>query len=183
MKKIIASEMITLDGFFSGLNGEMDWFTMDEEHVADSLKILNTVGTIFYGRQTYQMMVHFWPNSTGLFADKTNELTKIIFSNSLQSTPWGKWNNAIQINENVIETVKKIKGEKGDNIIIYGSGTIVQLLTKHNLIDEFHFYINPVILGQGKKLFAEIENRINLNLISSKKYKSGLMGFFYEPKK
>lgn len=74
MRKIIASEMITVDGYFAGKDGALDWFVPDEELNTVALDLLHAVDTILYGKATYEMMAGFWPHATGSFADRTNRL-------------------------------------------------------------------------------------------------------------
>jgi dihydrofolate reductase len=81
--------MVTIDGFFAGDNGELDWFVQSEELDRFATKLLDSVDTILYGRLTYQMMAGYWPRAHGGFADRTNQLPKLVFSSTLDETPWG----------------------------------------------------------------------------------------------
>ena len=94
MRRILASEMVTVDGFFSGSNGELDWFVQDEEVDKFANDLLDSVDAILYGRTTYQMMAGYWPHASGSFAEKTNRLPKLVFTSTLEETPWGEWDNA-----------------------------------------------------------------------------------------
>ena len=87
MRRLIASEMVTVDGFFSGPNGELDWFTQDDELDKFASDLIDSVETILYGRVTHQMMVGYWPQASGSFADRTNRMPKLVFSSTLDETP------------------------------------------------------------------------------------------------
>jgi dihydrofolate reductase len=136
MRKIIASEMITVDGFFAGEDGELDWFVQDEELNTVALDLLHSVDAILYGKATYEMMAGFWSHATGSFADRTNTLQKIVFSTTLKETLWGEWKNAKPVNGDIAQEVAKLKQQTGKDMVIYGSGSIVQALTNLGLIDE-----------------------------------------------
>src|SRR6266540_118147 len=121
--------MVTVDGFFSGPKGEVDWFVQSEDLEEFAQKLIDSVDTILYGRVTYQMMAGYWPHASGSFADRTNRLPKLVFSSTLDETPWGDWDNARPIKGVLAEEVEKLKNEPGNDIVIYGSGSIVQALT------------------------------------------------------
>lgn len=90
--------MVTVDGFFSGPNGELDWFVQDKELEKFATELIDSVDTILYGRATYEMMVGHWPNAACSFADRTNRLPKLVFTTTLDETPWGDWDNARPVN-------------------------------------------------------------------------------------
>jgi dihydrofolate reductase len=180
MRKIIASEMITVDGFFAGADGELDWFVQDEELNTIALDLLRSVDTILYGRATYEMMAGFWPHATGSFADRTNQLQKIVFSKTLKETPWGEWKNAKPVNGDIAQEVSKLKQHTGKDMVIYGSGSIVQALTNLGLIDEYQLLVHPVVLGGGRPLFQDIKATVHLKLLESKTFHSGIVLLSYQ---
>jgi dihydrofolate reductase len=175
----VASEMVSIDGFFAGPNGQLDWFVQDEELDRYADELLNSVDTILYGRVTYEMMAGYWPNATGGFAERTNQLPKLVFSSTLDETPWGNWDNARPLNGTLSEEVAKLENEPGNDMVIYGSGSIVQALTRLGAIEEYRLIVNPVILGAGRPLFDGVDQH-NLKLIESRAGPSGCVALTYE---
>jgi dihydrofolate reductase len=183
MRKIIVREMITVDGFFAGLNGEIDWHHVDAEFNEHSVEFLNTIDTLMFGRITYDLMASYWPTPEGLkddptIADKMNSLSKIVFSKTVDKATW---NNSKMFSEINVEEIKNMKEATGKDIAIFGSGTIVTALTELGLIDEYRFIVNPVILGKGKTLFANLEKKSGLKLLKIHEFKSGNISLSYKP--
>ena len=187
MRKVISFMHVSLDGFVSGPRNEMNWIIMDDEIFRDATD-LDETDTALYGRVTYQMMESYWPtvlvnpSSTKLelrHAEWVEKVNKIVFSNTLAGT---EWNNATLIRENIVEQVKKLKQQPGKNMMIFGSPTLTHSFMHWDLIDEYKLNVNPVILGTGTPLFENIFHRVNLKLVSEKKYKSGVIGLRYETK-
>ena len=182
MRKIIVSNLVSLDGFFEGENKEIDWFTVDETFFEYARQLLNEVDTILFGRITYQMMAAFWPSAIdedAVITHKMNHLNKIVFSKTLKKTDW---NNARLAKNNLAEVVKNLKNQPGENIVIFGSGTIVNQLTKLDLIDEYRIIINPLLLGKGNAMFKGIDDRIDLELLDTKVLKTGVIVLYYKRK-
>jgi len=181
LRRIIASEMVTVDGFFSGPNGELDWFVEDEEGDKFANDLLDSVDTILYGRATYQMMAGSWPHASGSFAENTNRLPKLVVTSTLEETPWGEWDNASPVRGLLADEIAKLKAEPGGDLVIYGSGTIVQALSRLGAIDEYRLVVNPVLLGAGRPLFDGLAERRNLRLIESVGWRSGCVALTYRP--
>jgi dihydrofolate reductase len=173
--------MVTLDGFFSGSNGELDWFVQDAELNKLAQQLIDSVDTILYGRVTYQMMAGYWPQASGSFADRTNRLSKLVFSTTLDETPWGEWDNAKRFDGALADEVAKLKSGPGKDMVIYGSGSIVQALTRLALIDEYRLVVNPVVLGVGRPLFDGLGQRHRLRLVDSVAGPSGCVALTYQP--
>jgi dihydrofolate reductase len=189
MKKVIVSEMVSLDGFFAGPNGEIDWHIVDEEFNQYAIDLLNTVDTILFGRVTYQLFESYWPvaalrSSTSKsnleIASKINNMTKIVFSETLEKV---EWKNASLVKEIIPDEIAKMKQQPGKDIVIYGSGSIVSAFTQLGLVDEYRIIVNPVVLGNGKPLFKDIRDRINLKLLKTKTFSSGNILLVYRPAK
>ena len=183
MRKIIVQEMITVDGFFAGPKGEIDWHHVDAEFNEHSVEFLNTIDTLMFGRITYDLMASYWPTPEGLkddpiIADKMNSLSKIVFSKTVDKA---MWNNSKMFPEINAEEIKKMKESSGKDIAIFGSGIIVTALTELGLIDEYRFIVNPVILGKGKTLFANLEKKPGLELLKTHEFKSGNISLSYKP--
>src|SRR6266487_4407120 len=170
MRKVILSNLVTLDGFFAGPNGELDWFIVNEEGKKDANDLLSKVDAILFGRVTYQLLADYWPaaatnpstsKSDLEIADKMNNLPKIVFSKTLQEV---KWNNSRLVKENIAEEISKMKQQPGKDMVIFGSGSIVTTFMQLGLIDEYRILVNPVVLGNGKPLFTDINDKQNLKL-------------------
>ncbi len=187
MRKLILEEWVSLDGYISDKDGNLDFFTKlsaDENKYSDQdqLKFLKTVDTILLGRKTYELFVDFWPTATTkteIIADRLNELDKVVFSNSLEKAPWGKWNNAKIIKGEAVEAIKKLKALPGRDMVLWGSISLAQDLMKENLIDEYHIQLCPVLIGTGRPLFLDSDDFKKLKLAEVRKYQTGTVFLDY----
>jgi dihydrofolate reductase len=187
MRKVILSNEVTLDGFFAGPNGELDWHIVDEEFNQYAKDLLNNVDTLLFGRVTYQLMADYWPaaatnpstsKSDLEIADKMNNLPKIVFSKTLQQV---EWNNSRLVKDNIAQEISKMKQQSGKDMVIFGSGSIVPTFMQYGLIDEYRIIVNPVVLGNGKPLFKGVNDKHNLKLLKTRLFDSGIVILFYEP--
>ena len=177
MRRIIVQNNVTLDGFFEGPNHEIDWFMFDQEAFQHSVKLLNSVDTILFGRPTYQMMAAYWPAAApDAIADKMNSLPKIVFSSTLQRVDW---NNSRLVKGNVAEEVAKLKGQPGGDMVVLGSATLASSLLQSGLIDEYRVHLTPVLIGSGKPLFKGITETLRLKLIGTRSFASGVVELSY----
>lgn len=185
MRKIIVSNYVTVDGYFAGPNGELDWFVWDDEMAKFSTDQLKTVDTILLGRVTYQLFADYWPTPTAykenpIIAPMMNDLQKIVFSRTLDSA---EWNNSLVVKENVTEEISRLKQQPGKDMVIFGSGIIVSEFAKLGLIDLYRLIVNPVVLGKGKPLFKNMDNKLKMKLLNAKAQSSGNVILEYEPMK
>jgi dihydrofolate reductase len=183
MRKIIVSNYVTIDGFFAGPNGEIDWFVWDEETAQYSKELLGSVDTILFGRVTYELMASYWPTASPptedpVIIDAMNNLPKIVFSRTLEKTGWKNTRLVKEINK---EEILKLKHQPGKGMVIYGSGSIVSTFTQLGLIDEYRLFVNPIVLGSGKSLFKDIRGKLNLKLVNTKTFKNGVVLLEYQP--
>ena len=163
----------------AGPNGELDWSARDPkgeiaEYIRDSQ---SSTGTFLFGRVTYEMMASFWPTPAGkaespIFAKILNNSPKIVFSRTLKEATW---ENTRLVREITKEGIMKLKQQPGNDMLILGSGTLVQQLTNLGLIDEYQLMVNPVILGSGKPLFKEVNSRIDLKMEKAKTFGNGVV--------
>jgi dihydrofolate reductase len=187
MRKLILEEWVSLDGFAADKNGTLDFFpdtSANKFSDEDQLKFLETIDAILLGRKTYELFVDFWPTEKSkneIIADRLNEISKIVFSNTLDKTPWGNWPDAKVLSGNAVEHIKKLKQQQGKNMVLWGSISLAQDLIKENLIDEYHLQICPTATGGGKSLFPDLAEYKNLKLIAVKKYDTGVLYLHYEP--
>jgi dihydrofolate reductase len=112
------------------------------------------------------------------FGDVMNAMPKYVVSTTLADA--SAWRNSTLIKENPIEQIRALKAQPGKNILIDGSSVLVQSLVQHDLIDEYHLLVYPVVLGSGKKIFPE-GKRVNLRLINATPIPSGVTLLHYAP--
>jgi dihydrofolate reductase len=173
MRRIVVSEFVTLDGVMEDPGGaekterggwafqfqrgpEGDRFKLDELMASDALLL---------GRVTYQGFAAAWPSMTGEFADKMNGMNKYVVSTTLKKPAW---NNSILIRENVPEALALLKRGPGGDILVAGSGRLVQLLIQNDLVDEYRLMVYPLVLGKGKLLFPDGNDCRSLRLVEAK---------------
>jgi len=185
MKKVIASEFISADGYIVGPSEDISWVTnnFNEEMGKYAADLMDSMDTILLGRVTYQIMANAWPNWTeeqSPGADKMNGTAKVVVSRTLASAPWGRYKPATIIKDDVEKRIGELKRKQGKNIVIYGSAKLVQSLTRLGLIDEYHMPVHPIFLGNGKLLFEHMEKEISLRLTRTQTYRNGVNALFYE---
>jgi len=183
MRKLIAAINMTLDGFCDHTAG-----IADEELHQHYNDLLRNADTLLYGRITYQLMESYWPsvvkNPTGNkpideFAVLIDNISKWVFSRTLRKVTWK--NTALK-NEVTKEEILELKRQEGKNILV-GSPTLIVTMAQLNLIDEYQLAIHPIILGRGLPLFKNIRDKINLTLLKTKTFGSGVVALYYKPGK
>ena len=130
MRKIIVSNLVALDGFFAGPNGEIDWFIWDEETTEYIKGLMSSLDAILFGRATYELMADYWPKASPpeedpIIIEFMNNAPKIVFSRTLEKV---EWNNSRLVKDNIVEEVEKLKQQPGKDMVIFGSGSIVSAL-------------------------------------------------------
>lgn len=177
---------ISLDGFVAGPNGEMDWIKVDSEMFDLAGKQTDRSDTALYGRVTFEMMESYWPTAAEQpqatlhdikHAHWYNTVHKVVVSKSWEGK---KLKNASIISDHLKEEIIKLKKEEGKEIIMFGSPGTVHSLMRSDLVDEFWLFINPILLGHGIPLFKNISERVQLALISSRVFPSGVVCLHYE---
>ena len=188
MRRIIASEFISADGYIVGPKEDMNWVTanFNEEMGKYAGDLMSSMDTVLLGRVTYQIMANAWPNFTeeqSPGADTMNHSTKVVLSRTLKAAPWGKYEPATVIGDDVKLRISELKQKPGKNIVIYGSAKAVQSLTRMGLIDEYHLLVHPLFLGGGKQLFEGMTDPTGLALLRTQTFKNGVSALYYEPKR
>jgi dihydrofolate reductase len=183
MRKVNFQMLVSLDGFFEGPQHEIDWHTVDDEYNRYAWDICSHSDTLLFGRITYELMAAYWPSAQALKEDPItagwmNRLDKVVFSHTLTSVDW---QNTRLVTTDPVAEVARLKALPGKDITIFGSSDLSLSLIDANLIDEYILMINPVILGKGKRLFVGLDHRLELKLVGSKVFSSGLVGLFYQP--
>lgn len=188
MRKIVMFNLVSLDGYFAGKDGNIDWHNVDAEFNDFAVEQTKSFGGIIFGRTTYQLFENFWPKAAHdpklseedrEIGKTIDEVSKIVYSTSLSEVTW---QNTTLYHEIKAEEVIKLKERLGNDIVIFGSGTIVQKMTELGLIDEYRVLVNPVVLGEGKRLFGP-NNRVKLNLLATRTFKNGNVLLTYIPHK
>jgi dihydrofolate reductase len=173
MRKVIVSNMVSLDGFFEGVNKELDWHVVDEEFHAYARDMLRKADTLLFGAATYEVMAAHWPAAPAdEIADRMNNLPKVVFSKTLQKVDW---NNSRLARKDLREEVLELKKQPGKDIVIFGSSTLASPLLQMGFVDEYRIILQPVLLGSGSLLFKDITERIRMKLLSAKAFGSGVV--------
>jgi len=168
MRKVILGVAVSLDGFIEGPNGEYDWCLTDQDYgFSDFFK---RVDTIFVGRKTYEMSLGMEGGDAGF-----PKFKEYIFSTTLDKVKDG----ATLIRNNIKNEVEKIKKDKGKDIWLFGGAGLTTSLMNLGLVDELSLAVHPILLGSGKPLFKNIKDRINLTLLDTKTYSTGLVSLTY----
>ena len=191
MRKVILSMQMTLDGFSTGPNDEMDYlppFTnemMWKDLHQEMWRNLETADTFILGRRTYQIWEKYWPTAANKpkstesdkrFSRFADETQKIVISNTLDRV---EWKNTRLIKDNNTEEIQKLKQQPGKNLIVAGGATVAQTFASLGLIDEYLIVVHPVILGKGKLLLKDLNVRQNLKLIGTRTFNSGAVELLY----
>jgi dihydrofolate reductase len=185
MRKIISFMHISLDGFVAGPNGEMNWIKIDDEIFDYVGRRINKGDISLYGRVTYDLMESYWPTA----ADKPNaskhdinhskwyaKVHKVVLSKTLKGK---NLSNTTIISDNLADSTNKLRQTTGEDILLFGSPTATHALIKENLIDGYWLFVNPIILGHGIPLFKDIKEQINLKLLSTHQFNSGVTELNY----
>ena len=187
MRNVIVSNLVSVDGLIAATGGDLSWFAVGPEFFTDYHDgLVASMDAILYGRLTYEMMRDYWTDPKAstendkTVVDKMNELPKHVFSRTLKKADWGRWDNA-SVSSNPVETVKQLKTTTGGDMMIFGSGGLVSTLAPHGLIDEYRFFVNPTILGQGTPMFRGLQARVPLELIGSRVYDRNVAMLTYRP--
>src|ERR687895_236813 len=184
MRKVIAALQTSVDGYIEGPNKELDWaMAEDEEAWKDINETLNSVDTIILGRVMYPEYEQYWlallENPTGTknenaYARLADKIPHIVISKTLDKVTW-KTTRIVRD----IEEIRRMKQQRGMNMLALGGATLISSLINLGLIDEVHLMVNPLILGGGKALFKDVKDRHALKLMHVKPLKSGKVSLIY----
>jgi dihydrofolate reductase len=188
VRKVIASEFVSVDGVmedpswtFQFASEEQERFKFDELAASDALLL---------GRTTYEGFATAWPNmmeqyegprraELGEYADMMNGYSKYVVSTTLEEPL--EWDNSMLIKGNVAEEVSRLKQQPGKDILIFGSGKLVNTLMQHDLIDEYRLMVFPMVVGSGKRLFGDGIDTTVLELVDTETFGSGVVVLTYRP--
>lgn len=184
-RRLIVSTLVTLDGVVQdpggfGETADGGWMGpyFDAAAGRRAVEELLACDVFLCGRTTYEVFSAFWPKGDGPFADRMNAMPKLVASTTLTGPlDW----NAQLMEGDVPEAVRRLKGEPGGDIIMYGSPTLMRTLAQNDLIDEYNLLVAPITLGQGMKLFTDGAERTGLRFVAAKPFDTGLVVLTYEP--
>jgi dihydrofolate reductase len=189
MRKLVVNTFLTLDGVMQAPGGPEEDATggfthggwvfphWDEGAGEEMGQFMGKPFDLLLGRKTYEIFAAYWPHTDATFADALNNATKHVASRTLDTV---EWSNSKLIEGDVAEQVAKLKEEDGPEIQVHGSGDLMQTLLEHDLVDEFRLWFFPVVLGSGKRLFAEGAIPAGLKLVDSKTFTTGVVMTTYE---
>jgi dihydrofolate reductase len=183
MRNLIVFNSVSLDGYFAGVNGDISWaHTQDPEFQKFVEGNAGGGGELVFGRITYELMASYWPTSMAVkndpvVAEGMNSLPKVVFSKTMDKA---SWQNTKLVKGDLPKTVRRMKQEPGNTMVIMGSGSIVAQLAQEGLIDEYQFVVIPVALGKGRTMFDGMKEKLSLKLKSSRTFKNGNVFLCYE---
>lgn len=183
MRKIKVFNQISLDGYFADASSDMRWaHRQDSEWTAFASDNSSGGGELLFGRKTYDQMAGFWPTPMAMelspvVAKQMNAKRKVVFSRTLSEE--GLWNNTRLMKGDLVESVKTLKAEAGEPLVLMGSGSVVAQLTEADLIDELQLVIVPVVLGAGRTLFEGVKRRPELKLERTRSFSNGNVVLWY----
>jgi len=186
MGRIVVTEFVSLDGvmedpggsenfkhggwsFEIGRGDEGDKFKLDEAFASEALLL---------GRRTYEGFAAAWPSREGEFADKFNTMPKYVVSSTLAAP---EWQNTTVLKGDLGTEVTKLKQEYDGDVVVHGSAQLVQALLEQDLVDELRLMVYPIVLGSGKRIFGELNDKKPLRLVDSKIVGDGVAILTYEP--
>jgi dihydrofolate reductase len=176
MRKLIESTLVSLDGV---IEAPERWAKFDAESTALSLDRLGDCDAFVMGRVTYEKFLANWGRVTGSpYIDLINAMPKYVASQTLTETEW----NATLLGPDPSSAIAQLKEQSGKDLIKYGTTRFDDTLVRHRLIDEFHFWIMPVVVGAGQRLFQDVDtSALDLKLSDEKKLENGSVILTYTP--
>jgi dihydrofolate reductase len=179
MRKLFSSVNISLDGFADHTIGNpdaelLDFFTAQ----------FDRIGTVLFGRVTYQLFEAYWPHadedpaatpSMLAYARKINAIPKVVFSRTLEKADW---NNASLVKRDPLVEVAKLKQGTGKDLLV-GGLSLLQAFTRARLMDEYWLLVHPLVVGKGRPYFDGLQGRLDLRLAGTRTFRSGVVVLHY----
>src|SRR5690242_2532799 len=177
MRKLAVFNSISLDGYFTDKNNDLSWAHARQDKEWTDFISSNASGDseMLFGRVTYEMMKAYWPTQAAAeqmpaVANRMNSASKVVFSRSMKESDW---KNTRFYSGDIVEEVRRMKSQDGPEMIIFGSGSIVQQLTDARLIDEYQFIVTPIALGAGRTMFEKIKEPLELKRTDTREFSNG----------
>ena len=184
MRKVIYSMSVSLDGFTETPDGKIDWVIVDEELHTFFNAQAREQDAFLYGRRMYELMARYWPTVDANpsnpaymveFSRIWKDTPKVVFSKTLKEVAW----NSRLVRDDIAGEVAKLKAQPGKDLGV-GGPTLAASFMRLGLIDEYQLFINPVVLGTGTPFFPELSRRIDLQLVETRTFRSGVVYVRYQ---
>jgi dihydrofolate reductase len=187
MRKLKLHMQLSIDGFVAGPNGEMDWMTWTwddgiKKYVSD---LTDSIDCILLGGHMPAGFIPYWEavaadpkNPEQPFGKIMVDTPKVVFTKTMEKA---EWNNTVLAKGDISEEVNRLKSQPGKDIVTYGGANFASNLTKYNLIDEYHLFINPTAIGNGMTIFKDIVGNLNLKLVKATPFDCGIVVLCYQP--
>ncbi len=179
MRRIVVQMMVSLDGFFEGPDHDLGWHRVDEELHAHFNEHLSTMSTFLEGRVSYELMEAFWPTADEdpdnpptmrEFAGIWRATPKVVFSRTLQQVG----PNATLRSEVDPDEIRALKEQPGGDMTL-GGVDVVETFRRLDLVDEYRLYVNPVVVGRGRRLFETADVPTDLDLVETRGFGNGVV--------
>ena len=184
MRRIVLMGSVSLDGFFAGPGGALDWQLVDDEVHSEFNEVLGAMSAFLDGRVTYELMAGFWPTADQdpessppmiEFARIWRDMPKVVFSRTL---PRADWNTTV-VREVVPDEIRRMQAEPGGDMAV-GGADLAATFRSLDLIDEYRLYVHPVLLGRGSLLFRPADSADGLRLLETRAFANGVVLLRYE---
>ena len=185
MRKLKLQVQMSIDGFIAGPNGEMDWMVWNwDNKLKDYVgSLTQDIDAIVLGRKLAEGFIPYWASvaedndNPEVEAGKLFTNTpKVVFTKTLTES---QWDNTVLAKEDIVEEITKLKQQQGKDIIAYGGAGFVSSLIKHNLIDEYHLFVNPTAVGKGLAIFGDLTAKHELTLAEATPFDCGIVVLKY----
>lgn len=175
MRRLVVWNVMTLDGYFEG---DTPWDLGHHETVwgdeleAFSLEQGKEIGTLLFGRRTYEGMASYWKSAAepGAVADMMNSIEKAVATRTLDAATW---NNTRLLKGDAVTAVRALKAEDGKDVFVFGSADLLSSLLAAGLVDEYRICLAPILLGKGNPLFKTSDRKFKMQLETARQLKSG----------
>jgi dihydrofolate reductase len=194
-RRVVVPEFVTLDGYMVGPDEDMSWVAVgfDRQMQEDIAEDMRRADAFVFGRVTYDIFAAYWPHAEPYEGGEAlqpaagredpriiralNERPKVVFSTTLGEVGWA---NTRVVADDPEDEVRRMKKEPGATLLVQGSASIVGALARADLVDEYHLYVHPVLLGAGKQLFTGGRDRQAFELTRLTRYANGVIATTYE---
>ena len=195
-RRVVVSEFVTLDGYIVGPDEDVSWVAagFDPQMQEDIAEDIATRADVFvFGRVTYDIFAAYWPHAEPYapgdelkpaegkedprIIRALNDRPKVVFSTTMGEPAWA---GTRVVAGGVEDEVRRLVAEPGGALLVQGSASIVQALARADLVDEYHLYVHPVLLGAGTRLFPDGHRRRDLDLTGVTSYPNGVIATTYE---
>jgi dihydrofolate reductase len=184
MRKVIYAMSVSLDGFIEDTNSDLSWSFPDEELHKHFNDLESTIDIHLYGRGLYENMVAYWPTADENpsapeheieYARIWKSMPKIVFSRTLDQVGW----NSRLVRRNIAVEINKLIAQPGKDMSV-GGANLAATFMRLGLIDEYRLYVHPVVLGGGKPMFGPLHDKLDLQLVETRRFGSGVVLLRYQ---